>query len=160
MFCKKRCSSNFCKINRKHQETRSLFKSSCQTWPATLVIKRLWNRCFLVNFGKSLRTAFLQNISGRLLLKSICERLLLHFWKLFGKNIFHIHCFILWNKNKRLLKQSVRLNKNVSYDKVLGEDRKYQILAKERNHSYWKKVHVKSDKKQKIFFCTPASAFQ
>ena len=37
--------------------------------PATLLKKRLWHRCFLVNFVKFLRTPFLQNISGRLLLR-------------------------------------------------------------------------------------------
>ena len=36
--------------------------------PATLFKKRLWLRCFLVKFAKFLRTPFLQNISGRLLL--------------------------------------------------------------------------------------------
>ena len=36
--------------------------------PATLLKKRLWQRCFPVNFGKFLRTPFLQNTSGRLLL--------------------------------------------------------------------------------------------
>ena len=30
--------------------------------------KRLWHRCFTVNFAKFLRTPFLQNTSGRLLL--------------------------------------------------------------------------------------------
>ena len=30
--------------------------------------KRLWHRCFPVNFEKFLRTSFLQNTSGRLLL--------------------------------------------------------------------------------------------
>ena len=35
--------------------------------PATLLKKRLWYRCFPVNFTKFLRT-FLQNTSGRLLL--------------------------------------------------------------------------------------------
>ena len=30
--------------------------------------KRLWHRCFPVNFAKFLRTSFLQNTSGRLLL--------------------------------------------------------------------------------------------
>ena len=34
----------------------------------TLVKKRLWHRCFPVNFVKFLRTPFLQNTSGRLLL--------------------------------------------------------------------------------------------
>ena len=39
------------------------------TGPATLLKKRLWYRCFPVNFAKFLRTAFSQNTSGRLLLK-------------------------------------------------------------------------------------------
>ena len=36
--------------------------------------KRLWHRCFLVNFAKFLRTTFLQNTSGN------C------FWKLYSNN--------------------------------------------------------------------------
>ena len=36
--------------------------------PAALLKKRLWHRCFLVNFAKILRTPFLQNTSARLLL--------------------------------------------------------------------------------------------
>ena len=32
--------------------------------PATLFKKRLWHRCFHVNFSKFLRTLFLQNTSG------------------------------------------------------------------------------------------------
>ena len=36
--------------------------------PATLLKKRLWHRCFSVNFAKFLRTPFLQNTSGRLFL--------------------------------------------------------------------------------------------
>ena len=32
--------------------------------PATLLRKRLWHRCFPVNFKKFLRTPFLQNTSG------------------------------------------------------------------------------------------------
>ena len=35
---------------------------------ATLLKKRLWRRCFLVNFAKFVRTPFLQNTTGRLLL--------------------------------------------------------------------------------------------
>ena len=34
--------------------------------PATLLKKRLWKRCFPVNFAKFLRTLFLQNTSGQL----------------------------------------------------------------------------------------------
>ena len=36
--------------------------------PAILLKKRLWDRCFPVNFAKFLRAPFLQNISERLLL--------------------------------------------------------------------------------------------
>ena len=35
--------------------------------PATLLKRKLWHRCFPVNFAKFLRTPFLQNTSGRLL---------------------------------------------------------------------------------------------
>ena len=48
----KRCSQKFHKI---HRETPV---------PATLLKKRLWHRCFPVNFMKFLRTPFLQNTSG------------------------------------------------------------------------------------------------
>ena len=36
--------------------------------PATLLKKSLWHRCFPVNFANFLRTAFLKNTSGQLLL--------------------------------------------------------------------------------------------
>ena len=41
---------------------------------ATLLKKRLCHKCFPVNFVKFLRTPFLQNTSGRLLLKSYLKR--------------------------------------------------------------------------------------
>ena len=41
-----------------------------QAPPATLLKKRLLHRCFPVNFANFLRTRFLQNTSGRLLLKN------------------------------------------------------------------------------------------
>ena len=41
--------------------------------PATLLKKRLWHGCFLVNFAKFLRTYFLCNTSGPLLLKSFLQ---------------------------------------------------------------------------------------
>ena len=43
----------------------------CLPQPATLLKKRLWHRCFPVNFAKFLRTPFLQNNFGRLLLKQM-----------------------------------------------------------------------------------------
>ena len=44
----------------------SLFEQSCR--PGTLLKRRLWHKCFQVNFVKFLRTPFSQNIYGRLLL--------------------------------------------------------------------------------------------
>ena len=44
---------------------RVFFKKVQGLSPATLLKKRLWHRCFLVNFTKFLRTSFLQNTSGR-----------------------------------------------------------------------------------------------
>ena len=41
---------------------------------ATLLKKSLWHRCFPVNFQKFLRTPFLQNTSGRLLLNDNIKR--------------------------------------------------------------------------------------
>ena len=43
-------------------------------FPATLLKKRLWHRYFSVNFAKFLRSTFLQNTSGRLLLKCVIIR--------------------------------------------------------------------------------------
>ena len=44
--------------------------------PTTLLKKRLWHRCFPINFVKFLRTPFLQNTSGRLLLHVLKKYLL------------------------------------------------------------------------------------
>ena len=46
----------------------SLFNKVAGLRSATLLKKRLWHRCFPVNFAKFQRTPFLQNASGRLLL--------------------------------------------------------------------------------------------
>ena len=51
---------NFAKFTGKHL-CQSLFLLKLQTSglrPATLLKKRLWRRCFLVNFAKFLRTPF------------------------------------------------------------------------------------------------------
>ena len=41
--------------------------------PPTILKKKLWYRCFPVIFAKFLRAPFLENISGRLLLKGVFE---------------------------------------------------------------------------------------
>ena len=51
---------------------------------ATLLKKRLWHRCFPVNFAKLLKTPFLQNTSGQLLLKKENpSKQLLEVWRMF-----------------------------------------------------------------------------
>ena len=45
-----------------------IFQSSHRGWPTTLLKKRLWHRCFPVNFLKVLRKPFLQNTSRWLFL--------------------------------------------------------------------------------------------
>ena len=62
----------------------------------TLSKKKLWYRCFPVNFAKFLRTPFLQNTSWRLLLlyrfkEKIKEKVLRCIWA------FQLRCPIFWN---------------------------------------------------------------
>ena len=60
---------NFAKFTGKHLRQSLFFNKVAVLRPATLLKKRLWHRCFPVNFAKFLRTPFLQNTSGRMLLK-------------------------------------------------------------------------------------------
>ena len=64
MLYKKVVHKDSTKFTRKHL-CQNLFSQRC----ATLLKKRLWHRGFPVNFVKFLRIPFLQNTSGRLLLK-------------------------------------------------------------------------------------------
>ena len=52
---------------------------TCKARPETLIKKRLWHRCFPVNFAEFLRKSFLQNASWRLLLKYELLLILAHF---------------------------------------------------------------------------------
>ena len=54
----------FLKISQEHLSQSLFFNRLAGLRPK----KRLWHRCFPVNFAKFLRTPFLQNNSGRLLL--------------------------------------------------------------------------------------------
>ena len=56
---KKGVLRNFTQFTGKH-----LYQSVASLRPATLLKKRLWHRCFPVNFAKFLRTPFFQNTSG------------------------------------------------------------------------------------------------
>ena len=65
---KKSALRNFANFTGKHPCQRLFFNEVVGLRPATLLKKSLWYRCFPVNFVKFLRTPFLQNTSGRLLL--------------------------------------------------------------------------------------------
>ena len=82
---KKGVLKNFAKFTVKHLCQSLFFNKVVGLRPATLLKKRLWQRCFLVNFAKFLRTPFLENTSGRLLLRllnSLPTVLAFHFLKL------------------------------------------------------------------------------
>ena len=62
---------NFTKFSGKHLCQSLFFNKVAGLRPATLFKKRLWYRCFPVNFVKFQRTPFLQNTFGRLLLTNV-----------------------------------------------------------------------------------------
>ena len=69
MFYVKRCSYKFHKVQRRTPAPKSLLINKVVGLrPATLLKKRPWYRHFPVNFLKFIRTPYLQNSSGRLLL--------------------------------------------------------------------------------------------
>ena len=58
---------NFVKFTGKHLCQSLLFIIVSGLRPATSLKKKLWHMCFPINFAKFLRTPFLRNTSGRLL---------------------------------------------------------------------------------------------
>ena len=96
-------------VKRSHHRcsTKNMFleisQNSQENTCATLFKKRLWRRCFPVNFAKFLRTPFLQNSSGRLLLNRTYSFFIVFFcvcfffsfvitftdWFLLAKNYFN-----------------------------------------------------------------------
>ena len=64
---KKAVLRNFINFLGKHLCQSLLFNKVAGLRTVSLLKKRLWDRCFLVNFAKFLRTTFLRNPSGRLL---------------------------------------------------------------------------------------------
>ena len=69
VFFKKGVLRSCAKFTGKHMCQSFSLNKDAGLRPATLLKKRLWHRYFPVNFAKFLRTPFLQNTSGRLLLK-------------------------------------------------------------------------------------------
>ena len=64
---KNRCSYKYRKIQVENPCVRVFFLIKLQA--CDFIKKRLWHSCFLVSFAIFLRTPFLQNISGWLLLR-------------------------------------------------------------------------------------------
>ena len=90
---KKGVLKNFAKLTGKHL-SRVSFLIKLLGAPAILLKKRLWHRCFPVNFANFLRTPFLQNTSGWLLLKlNYCLNCL--FLETFSARIKHCLLFDL-----------------------------------------------------------------
>ena len=58
VFCKKGVLKNFAKLTGKHLCQNHFFNKVAAPRPATLLEKRPWHRCFLVNLAKFLRTSF------------------------------------------------------------------------------------------------------
>ena len=58
VFCNKGVLRNFTKFTGKHLCQSLFFNKVASLRPATLLKKRLWRRCFPVNFVKFLRTPF------------------------------------------------------------------------------------------------------
>ena len=58
MFCKTGVLRNFAKLPGKHLCQSFFFNKVAGLSPATLLKKRLWHRCFLVNLAKFQRTPF------------------------------------------------------------------------------------------------------
>ena len=91
VFYKKSVLRNFAKFTGKNLRQNLFLNKVAGLRPATLLKKRLWHRCFTVNFVKFLRTPFLQNTYGRLLLqieKWSSQRKTFHIRKLKKKSKF------------------------------------------------------------------------
>ena len=58
VFCQKSVIRNFTKFTEKHLCQSLFFHKVAGLRPATLLKKRLWHRCFPVNFVKFLRKTF------------------------------------------------------------------------------------------------------
>ena len=64
------------------RKIHSTHRSNHRLRPATLLKNRPWHRCFPVNFARFLRTPFLHNTSGQLLLSTQHYlRCMLEMWK-------------------------------------------------------------------------------
>ena len=80
----------FLEISQSSQENtcaRYSFLIKFQALTCNFIKKRLWHKCFLMNFAKFLKKPFLRNTSGRLLLSIILTAKYERIWKKIMKDI-------------------------------------------------------------------------
>ena len=65
---------NFAKFTGKHLSQSFFFNKSADLRSATLLKKRLWHRCFPVNFAKFIRTPFFKKHLWWLLLQAFISK--------------------------------------------------------------------------------------
>ena len=75
---------------RSSHQRCSVRKGVLEAEVCNFMKKETLSQVFSCEFCEISKNTFLQKTSGRLLLKKIYEQLLLHYWKLFCKNILHI----------------------------------------------------------------------
>ena len=81
VFCKKGGLKNFTKFKRKHLCQSLFFNKVAGLRPTTLLKKRLWLRCFPVDFVKFLRTPYLQYAFRWLFLSRAILNEMSHLWQ-------------------------------------------------------------------------------
>ena len=89
MLCKNSVLRIFAKFTGKHLYQSLFFNKVAGLRPATLSKKRLWHRCFPLNFAKFLRTPFFTEHTRWLLL----------FFSLLLPNLYSLRCetkFLIW----------------------------------------------------------------
>ena len=102
---------------------QSFFLIKLQADVCNFTKKRLWHRCFPVNFGKSLRTPFLRNISGWLLL------MIGHYWQ-----------------------QSLKVTQSLKISICGSRSFLLHIFAR-GNHVYFRSVKLYKWFSSKLFYC-------
>ena len=94
-FCKKAALRNFTKFTGKHLCQSLFFNKVAGLRPATLSKKRLWRRCFPVNFVKFVRPSFFTEHLRWLLLYIYVTSCLLYSFIMTMFNLFSLD--FLWN---------------------------------------------------------------
>ena len=90
---KKGVLRNFAKFTGKHL-CQSLFFNKVAGASCNVIKKRLWHRCFPVNFAKFLRTPFSQNASGRLLLSLPEQIYIVAIWVSHSQCLLHMFAIV------------------------------------------------------------------